>query len=130
MTNCEKYTRIADRVGLGYQTSPAFTKARFVKDMIKRVLAGEVKTEDIETEVATYFTDHSFDLGLKNRFQIAELAQTCIKQIERYTNSEKRTPLYPEAKQIKIGKQYKFVKPDEMFITYEENGDSISLLLV
>ena len=123
MTNCEKYTRIADRVGLGYQTSPAFTKARFVKDMIKRVLAGEVKTEDIETEVATYFTDHSFDLGLKNRFQIAELAQTCIKQIERYTNSEKRTPLYPEAKQIKIGKQYKFVKPDEMFITYEENGD-------
>lgn len=123
---CEKYLRVVQNFGLGFQNHPVLEKIRFTKDVILRCLKHEIASDDVEQECLTYFNDNKDRLGLRNEDQEVILAKDCAKQILRYVNSETRTPVELPVKDVLIGNCFKKrIKPDLGFIYNDINGDKI-----
>lgn len=109
-----------DNLKLENPKNANYDNAIIVKEILKGYFRGEYEISDFYDLVSQgveddYLTEKTGDLR-KLRL---------VKCLERYCNSEYRTPVIPEAKELEIGDYLVTVKPDAVF----DNGSSLELVI-
>lgn len=124
---CSNYRKIVNNYGLGHEKNNNFLKAVFIKKTIRKMLAdkiaGNYNPSKLEKEVLDFFMDESSGFKWNHPEQAKKQAYDTTRQILRYTNSEARIPVYMDSRDIIISGTKVTVRPDEVFITTNSNGE-------